>query len=98
MSDWQHITLGDLAKANGCTIQTGPFGSQLHKHEYQAEGIGAVNPTHMADRRVSHDSVPCVSAEVAHRLSKHQVRPGDLLFARRGEIGRHALITESERG
>lgn len=98
MSDWRHITLGDLAKAKGCTIQTGPFGSQLHKHQYQAEGIGVVNPTHMADRRVSHDSVPCVSAEVAQRLSKHQVRPGDLLFARRGEIGRHALITESERG
>ena len=98
MNDWRHITLGDLAKANGCTIQTGPFGSQLHKHEYQADGIGVVNPTHMADRRVSHDSVPCVSAEVAKRLSKHQVRPGDLLFARRGEIGRHALITESERG
>jgi type I restriction enzyme S subunit len=98
MSDWRHITLGDLAKAKGCKIQTGPFGSQLHKHEYQAEGIGVVNPTHMADRRVSHDTVPCVSAEVAQRLSKHQVRPGDLLFARRGEIGRHALITESERG
>ena len=98
MSDWRHITLGDLAKSKGCKIQTGPFGSQLHKHEYQAEGIGVVNPTHMADRRVSHDTVPCVSAEVAQRLSKHQVRPGDLLFARRGEIGRHALITESERG
>ncbi|MCL4758150.1 MAG: restriction endonuclease subunit S [Rhodocyclaceae bacterium] len=98
MSDWRRITLGDLAKSNGCTIQTGPFGSQLHKHEYQADGIGVVNPTHMANRRVSHDSVPCVSADVAARLSKHQVRPGDLLFARRGEIGRHALITESERG
>jgi type I restriction enzyme S subunit len=98
MSDWRHITLGDLAKTKGCTIQTGPFGSQLHKHEYKAEGIGVVNPTHMADRRVIHDSVPCVSEEVAHRLSKHRVRPGDLLFARRGEIGRHALITESESG
>ncbi|MCM8623306.1 MAG: restriction endonuclease subunit S [Candidatus Accumulibacter sp.] len=98
MSDWRRITLGDLAKVNGCTIQTGPFGSQLHKHEYQAEGIGVVNPTHMADRRISHASIPCVSAEVAARLSKHQVRPGDLLFARRGEIGRHAIITESERG
>ena len=98
MSDWRHITLGDLAKSNGCTIQTGPFGSQLHKHEYQAEGIGVVNPTHMADRRVSHNSVPCVSPEVAKRLSKHQMLPGDLLFARRGEIGRHAIITESERG
>ncbi len=98
MSNWRRITLGDLAKANGCTIQTGPFGSQLHKHEYQTEGIGVVNPTHMADRRVSHASVPCVSPEVAARLSKHKVRPGDLLFARRGEIGRHAIVTESERG
>ena len=68
MSDWRRIALGDLAKPDGCTIQTGPFGSQLHKHEYQAEGIGVVNPTHMANRRVSHASVPCVSAEVAARL------------------------------
>jgi type I restriction enzyme S subunit len=52
----------------------------------------------MADRRVRHESVPCVSSAIAARLSKHQVIPGDLLFARRGEIGRHAVITESERG
>ena len=26
-------------------LQTGPFGSQLHKHDYQEEGVGVVNPT-----------------------------------------------------
>jgi type I restriction enzyme S subunit len=35
---------------------------------------------------------------VAERLAKHKVRSGDLLFARRGEIGRHALVKDSEHG
>lgn len=98
MSGWKKSSLGELANAKGCVIQTGPFGSQLHKGEYQQEGVGVINPTHIKNRGVSHDSVPHVSGEVAERLAKHKVRAGDLLFARRGEIGRHALAKDSEHG
>jgi len=42
--------------------------------------------------------VPFVSSDTAIRLAKHRLSPGDLLFARRGEIGRHGLVSERENG
>ena len=95
---WKHITLGDIASEPNCLIQTGPFGSQLHKHEYQDHGVGVVNPTHLSDNRIAHEGVPHVSNETANRLERHRLAPGDILFARRGEIGRHGLVSEAENG
>jgi type I restriction enzyme S subunit len=93
---WSPITLGELCgKPNGA-LQTGPFGSQLHKHEYQEDGIAVVNPTHLAGNRINHENVPRVSEQVAQRLGKHRLRKFDILFARRGEIGRQGLVTDAE--
>ena len=95
---WEVAPLGKLAsKPFGC-IQTGPFGSQLHKHEYRTDGIPVINPTHLAGNKINHEDLPRVSLEVFDRLSRHQLRTGDILFARRGEIGRHGLVSEAESG
>lgn len=93
---WKSITLGELCDKPDGALQTGPFGSQLHKHEYQEEGIAVVNPTHLAGNRINHEDVPRVSEQVAQRLRKHRLRRFDILFARRGEIGRQGLVTEAE--
>jgi type I restriction enzyme S subunit len=95
---WQGVALGALACKPGGFLQTGPFGSQLHKDEYIEEGVGVVNPTHLLGNRINHDDVPKVSKETASRLDRHRLAPGDILFARRGEIGRHGMVTEAERG
>lgn len=93
---WTPITLGELCEKPDGALQTGPFGSQLHKHEYQEEGIAVVNPTHLAGNRINHENVPRVSEAVAQRLVKHRLRKFDILFARRGEIGRQGLVSEAE--
>lgn len=95
---WEVVKLGDLAKENGGIIQTGPFGSQLHAYDYIKDGIPVVNPTHMAENRINHEDLPTVSGETAARLNRHTLKTGDILFARRGEIGRHGFVTESENG
>jgi type I restriction enzyme S subunit len=95
---WRNTTLGALVSEADCFIQTGPFGSQLHKHDYQEDGIGVVNPTHLIGNKIMHDDVPLISSETASRLAKHRLSTGDILFARRGEIGRHGLVTEAEDG
>ena len=95
---WEVITLGELCgKPNGA-LQTGPFGSQLHKSDYQETGVAVVNPTHLAGNRINHEEVPRVSERVATRLNRHRLQELDILFARRGEIGRHGLVTKTERG
>ena len=93
---WTPTTLGELCEKPNGALQTGPFGSQLHKHEYQEGGIAVVNPTHLAGNRINHENVPYVSEEVAQRLGKHRLRKFDILFARRGEIGRQGLVSEAE--
>ena len=95
---WEQTTLGDLCQKFGGALQTGPFGSQLHKDDYQETGVAVINPTHMDAGRIVHDNVPRISEEDAHRLQRHRLEGSDILFARRGEIGRQALVTKLEEG
>lgn len=55
-------------------------------------------PADIIDFRVSDKDIARISAEDHQRLSRHQLRPGDIVYGRRGDIGRHALITEREAG
>ncbi len=79
-------------------LQTGPFGSQLHAHEYIEWGIPVVMPKDMSDNRVETSSIARISPQKADELRKHSVRSGDILFSRRGDVGRFVLITEKDEG
>jgi type I restriction enzyme S subunit len=93
---WRACTLAQAAVRDG--LQTGPFGSQLKASEYVESGVPVVMPKDMVDGGISDVSIARIPEHVAARLAHHRVLPGDLLFARRGEIGRCALVTTSERG
>lgn len=95
---WGETTLGKLACKPHGFLQTGPFGSQLHKHDYMEQGVGVVNPTHLWGNRINYEEVPRVTYETAVRLNRHRLEAGDILFARRGEIGRHGMVTNGEEG
>ena len=95
---WTQSTLGDQAKEHGGFIQTGPFGSQLHASDYVDEGIPVVMPQDMVNRRVSVSKVARVSEDMAQRLSRHALQPGDVVYSRRGDVERHALVSEREAG
>ncbi len=90
---WQRMKLRHLA----AMIQTGPFGSQLHSVEYVEGGVPVVNPSHMKDGTIVPDRCCAVSERKATILGRHKLQPGDIVFARRGELGRCALVTEVER-
>jgi type I restriction enzyme S subunit len=95
---WQTVSLGELVSRHGGSIQTGPFGSQLHAADYVPEGVPVVMPKDISNRRATTDSIARVRAEDAQRLARHQLQPGDIVFSRRGDVERHALITEREAG
>jgi type I restriction enzyme S subunit len=80
------------------SLQTGPFGSQLHSHEYVSGGVPVVNPAHMKDGQIVPDWDCAVDEATWQRLSHHELREGDIVFARRGEMGRCALVTSTEAG
>lgn len=87
-------TLGDLAIEGG--IQTGPFGSQLHASDYTDHGVGVVMPQDLGDNVVRPDAMARVPSETAVELSRHRLRPGDIVFSRRGDVTRRALIREAD--
>lgn len=95
---WRNSTLGSICAEHDGAIQTGPFGSQLHASDYLAEGIPVVMPQDIQTRRVKVDKIARISESDANRLSRHQLQPGDIVFSRRGDVGRHALVGEREAG
>jgi type I restriction enzyme S subunit len=93
----QHWEVGAIGAA-ATLIQTGPFGSQLHSYEYVASGIPVINPSHMVSGRLQPSLAVTIREQKAAELSRHRLHSGDIVIARRGELGRCAVVTEAEEG
>ena len=89
---WARVAFGDYANE----INTGPFGSLIGKGDYVDGGVPLVNPSHMRQGRIVAEANVSVSEDKAVELSSYRLRAGDIVFARRGEVGRTALVTEAE--
>lgn len=94
----EELTLGSICDQGGGVIRTGPFGSQLHESDYSNIGTPVVMPKDIIQGKVSEQSIARVSDEHVNRLSQHKLLPGDIVYGRRGDIGRQALIRERESG
>jgi type I restriction enzyme, S subunit len=95
---WKVTTLAELTSECGGTIQTGPFGSQLHASDYVDSGVPVVMPKDIQNRRVMTDSIAQIHTRDADRLRRHKLESGDIVFSRRGDVERHALISKREVG
>ncbi len=94
---WKRCRLKDIV-LEGSGLQTGPFGSQLHASDYVSTGVPVVMPKDFADNSISAAGLSRVSSEKAQELDKYRLRTGDIVLARRGKIGRCALVTSEEDG
>ena len=97
-ADWRVLSLGELCDEHDGSVQTGPFGSQLHKSDYVEQGIPSIMPQDIKTDRVSIAKVAFITEADAERLSKYRVQPGDIVYSRRGDVERRALITQREAG
>ena len=95
---WWTGTLGELCALGGGEIQTGPFGSQLHASAYVPVGVPTIMPVNIGDNRVIERGVARITEADADRLSRHRCQPGDIVYSRRGDVERRALIRGHERG
>lgn len=86
--------LTSLKEACNNQLQTGPFGSQLHSHEYVDEGIPVLMPKDLNDFRANIETAAKITEERGRDLKKHWLQKGDILFSRRGDVARFALIDE----
>jgi type I restriction enzyme S subunit len=84
----------DVVKA----LKTGPFGSSLHKSDYIQNGIPVINPMHINDGLITPSTDVTVSQEKAKELSEFLLQQGDIVIARRGIMGRCAVVTADQVG
>jgi type I restriction enzyme S subunit len=91
---WEWVRCGDYF----LELCTGPFGSMIHQEDYVMGGVPLVNPSHMISGRIAHDPRVAISQKDAERLSAYALGAGDMVLARRGEVGRYALVTDQEHG
>lgn len=79
-------------------IQTGPFGSQLHKEDYVQNGTPIVTVEHLGKRKFTKQNLPCVSDEDKKRLSKYILHEGDIVFSRVGSVDRCSYVSREYNG
>lgn len=98
MHNWERTTLGAICESSGGGIQTGPFGSQLHASDYVQDGTPSVMPQNIGDNRIDPTGIARVSASDIARLSRYTLRAGDIVYSRRGDVERRALVRTDNEG
>ncbi|ENS0479248.1 TPA: restriction endonuclease subunit S [Klebsiella aerogenes] len=93
----EHWTIAQL-KFNTIEMQTGPFGSQLHAEDYVVDGIPLINPAHMNAGMIIPDPKVTVDEATQERLGRHKLSEGEIIFSRRGELGRCAVVKKNNEG
>lgn len=98
MRSWEKTTLGAICESSGGGIQTGPFGSQLHASDYVQDGTPSVMPQNIGDNRINPAGIARVSDSDIARLSRYTLRAGDIVYSRRGDVERRALVRVENEG
>ncbi|MBF0621731.1 MAG: restriction endonuclease subunit S [Magnetococcales bacterium] len=97
-SEWVVTTLGKVVSQGGGFVQTGPFGSQLHASDYVDDGIPCIMPINIVNNAIDLTCVVRITQDDADRLSRHIVKADDIIYSRRGDVTRKALIRKDEAG
>lgn len=94
----RHVSVADLIADGVIRLLTGPFGSTLAASEYTDNGVPVIQPSFIVDGRLTVDEKSFVSGDTAARLRRWQVREGDIVFMRKRDVTRSAIVTPDERG
>ena len=93
--EWKEVRLGDVCE----TIQTGPFGSQLHQSDYVEHGVPCIMPKNIGQHLdINCSDIAKVKQEDVSRLSRHKVECGNIIYSRRGDIEKCAYINKDQEG
>jgi restriction endonuclease S subunit len=91
--DWAESRLGEI-----CDILAGPAVTKASSAEPGSADIPVITPGDLRHNRVADDCATGVSPETARKLSDYRLLPDDIVCARIGHLGRHALVKASQQG
>jgi len=89
---WEKSTL----KEASYKISTGPFGTMLHNSDYINNGVPVINPINIKNNQIIPDYNFCVSEDMANGLSKYKLEKNDIILARRGDLSKCGIVSDTE--
>jgi type I restriction enzyme, S subunit len=89
-SGWSIRTIDEIAER----VAMGPFGSSIKVETFVAEGVPVISGQHLRGLMLEDSKFNFISEEHAERLSRAEVRRGDVIFTHAGSIGQVAFIPE----
>ena len=95
---WEISSLGELFSKDKNCVLTGPFGSNLHAHDYREGGTPLLLVRNIMYGNIDEDDVPLVGAHKLPELLRYQLKNGDIVFTRVGAVGRSAYIHRRHEG
>jgi type I restriction enzyme S subunit len=95
---WDVGSFRTVASPDRTYLKTGPFGSSLKQEHWVSEGVPVVTIGSLGEGEFIHSGLLFVSAETASALSAYSLLPGDIVFSRVADVGRSAVVSETERG
>ena len=82
-SDWPIVSIGEIASATA----VGPFGSRMKADLYVPSGVRVIRGNNLSGGREPEGNYVHVSEKTADSLASCCLKPGDLVFPHRGNIG-----------
>ena len=93
---WRSTALAEFATDTPNSFVDGPFGSDLKISDLSKDGVPLIRIQHIGEAYFREGFDQFVSEVKFRELSKHDVIPGDLVFAKLGDpVGRSAIIPNS---
>lgn len=92
---WKQTPLGKMLRKKPGALQSGPFGSQLHNHDFIADGtVLAVGVDNVHDAGFESGRGRRITKQKYAELKKFTLEPGDVLITIMGTIGRTCVFPE----
>jgi type I restriction enzyme M protein len=92
------VAKGRFGSPGSGLLFAGPSGSYIRAEDYVDAGVPVVMPKDLTGSGFSEESIKRISKEHADRLPRFRLRRSDVVLARRGELGRCAVVGDDQEG
>ncbi|MFD8765130.1 restriction endonuclease subunit S [Streptomyces mirabilis] len=97
MSEWQKVRFDQLASPDRWAFSIGPFGSKVTTSDYREDGIPFIRGVNLAQGIFLDEGFVFISEEKAKEIESALVKPGDIVFTRKGTVGQVSMIPRNPR-
>jgi type I restriction enzyme S subunit len=97
MSEWEMVRFDHLASSERWAFSIGPFGSKVTTSDYRESGVPFIRGVNLAQGIFLDDDFVFISEEKAQEIESALVKPGDIVFTRKGTVGQVSMIPRNPR-